>query len=116
MTVALAPTMPANCRFVVVALFGVLLGDATLVAEGAGTARREPEPSSGTGFARVRFWSPGGLTSIGGSCSADAVCWARAVEMLRQRTGKRKAEASRQMRLRRRFAVAMVADMVMASV
>jgi hypothetical protein len=68
-----APTMPANCRI------GVALpGDETLglfagappgllVCETFGATRREPEPSSLTGLARVRLSSPGGVTSIGGS-------------------------------------------------
>ena len=68
-----APTMPANCR-IGAALpgdetFGLFAGEppGLLVCETFGATRREPEPSSLTGFARVRFWSPGGLTSIGGS-------------------------------------------------
>ncbi len=82
MTVAEAPTMPANCRTgappppwpppcdatlepVPGAGFGLLDG----LGFGA-TTRRVPEPSSVAGLARVRFWSPGGLTSIAGNCSA----------------------------------------------
>src|SRR6266478_8860031 len=110
-----APTMPANCR-IVVALpvdetFGLFAGapPGLLVWETFGATRREPEPSSLTGFARVRFWSPGGLTSIGGSRSED-ICCAFAAEIPRERTGTRKLEASRQ--VRRRCAALRVEDMV----
>src|SRR5260370_21385778 len=78
MTDVAAPTMPANCR-IVVALpgdetFGLFAGapPGLAVCEMFGATRREPDPWSLTGFARVRFSSPGGLISIGGSSSEDA--------------------------------------------
>jgi hypothetical protein len=80
MTVAEAPTLPANCRTGIPPPppwppppceatlapdpgvgFGLLDG------VGFGATRRVPDPSSKLGLARVRFWSPGGLTSIGGN-------------------------------------------------
>src|SRR5258706_8334308 len=98
MTEVDAPTMPANCR-IVVALpgdetFGLFAGvpPGLLVCDTFGATRREPEPSSLAGLARVRFWSPGGLTSIGGRCSEGACC-ALAAEIPRERKGTRKMEA-----------------------
>src|ERR1700737_2233605 len=112
MTVVDAPTMPANCRFVVTLLVCALLGGeplGLLVCERFGATRRAPDPSSLMGLARVRFASEGGLTSIGGSWSGEACC-ALAAEIPRERTGTRKVEARRQMR--RRFAALMLEDMV----
>ena len=59
-----------------------------------GATRRGPGVSSSVGLARVRFWSTGGLTSIGGNWSADAVCCARAPELARNSRGTRKLDAS----------------------
>ncbi len=53
-----APTMPLNCRFVVTLLAAELLVGATFVLLGCetfGATRREPDPSSLMGFARVRL-------------------------------------------------------------
>src|SRR5450759_902283 len=112
MTVVDAPTMPANCRFVVaLAVNELVVGAPSGLPVGAafGAARREPDPASSTGLARVRLASLGGLISIGGSCSGAACC-ALAAELPRERTGKRKLEASQ--RARRRRAVSMVEGMV----
>src|ERR1700686_3422201 len=102
MTEVDAPTMPANCRLVAGAPPGLV------VCERFGATRREPDPTSLTGFARVRFSSPGGLTSIGGSRSEGACAFA--AEIPSERTGTRKLEASRQ--LRRRAAAVGMKDMV----
>src|ERR1700730_8877801 len=96
-----APTMPANCRFVVVLVVAGLLVGATLVllaGEAFGAAWREPDPSSLMGLARVRFWSPDGLTSIGGSGSEAADCCAWAAETPNEMNGTRKLVASRKLR------------------
>src|ERR1700730_18201787 len=76
-----APTMPANCRFVVTLPVCELLVEGLLggappglpVCETLGATRRAPAPSSLIGLARVRFASEGGLTSIGGSCSGSGL-------------------------------------------
>src|ERR1700716_1932595 len=115
MTVVDAPTMPAN--FLIAGTLLVcepagLPDGAPLVLRVCGTAgatRREPDPSSVTGLARVRFSSPGELISIGGS-GLDATCCALAAEMPSERAGTRKVEASR--KVRRRAAALMVEDMV----
>ncbi len=70
MTVVDAPTMPANCRFVVALPVDELPAGAPfglLVCATVGAGRCGPDPSSVMGLARVRFASSGGLTSIGGS-------------------------------------------------
>ena len=77
MTVEEAPTMPLNCRTALPPLPVPPLdeeapdpseGAALVVLVRAGRAtRRVPVPSSVAGFARVRFWSVGGLTSTGGN-------------------------------------------------
>src|ERR1700737_3651243 len=90
-----APTMPLNWR-TAVALVGEVFVGATfelLVRATFGTARREADPSSVMGLARVRLSSRGALTSMGGSRSGEACC-AQAAEICKERT--RKLEASRQ--------------------
>jgi hypothetical protein len=79
---------------------------------GAGAMRRDCE--SGDGSVRLLVSVFGGLTSIGGSGSEEAVCCALAGEILRQAIGIRKLEASKQ--VRRRFAAVMMEDMVLTSV
>jgi hypothetical protein len=64
-------------------------------------------------LARVRFWSTGALISIGGSCSADAVCCAWAPALASESRGTRKLDASKRWR---RLAAVMTEDMVQASV
>ena len=101
-----APTMPLNCRTAGALLVCAVLGlppGATLVLAGCatfGATRREPDPSSVTGLARVRFSSPGEVISIGGSGFVDAACCAWAAEISSERIGSRKAEAVRQARRR----------------
>src|SRR3954451_13122615 len=82
-----APTMPLNCRpplrsdAVAGVTFAPVPGAVLLLAgEVFGAARRGPPLSSLVGWARVRFWSTGGLTSIGGKRPADAECCGRAPE------------------------------------
>src|SRR6202158_3393717 len=112
MTDVAAPTMPANCRTAVARVGGAFVGATFVLLVGAtvGAARREPDPSSLIGLARVRLALPGGLISIGGSCSGEADCCALAAEIPKAKTGTRKLEANRQ--VRRRDAARMVADMV----
>src|SRR5205814_960965 len=81
---------------------------------GFGATRRVPDPSSKVGLLRVRFWSVGGLTSIGGNCSVDAVCCACAPEIPSAASGARKLEASR--KRRRRLSAVIGKDMVRTSV
>src|ERR1700682_4648106 len=120
MTVEDAPTMPLNCRTTGAPLagdpFGLLVGATLvlLVGETFGATRREPDPSSIRGLARVRFSSPGELISMGGSGLGDADCWASAVEIPRERIGTTKVDASRQ--LRRCCAATMAEDMARTSV
>src|ERR1700716_2575880 len=105
MTLEDAPTMPLNCRppppddtsdatFEPVPGAGLpLLVDAVL-----GAVRRGPPLSSEGGWGRGRFWSSGGLTSIGGKRSADAVCWAWAPELSSASRGTRKLDANQRWR------------------
>ncbi len=70
MTEVDAPTMPANCRFVVTLPVGGLPAGVPFelfVCEVLGATRDNPDPSSSIGLARVRFSSLGGLISIGGN-------------------------------------------------
>ena len=94
------PTMPSNCRTAAPPLpVPPIDGEAPerrmaprswyWLAAGR-TTRRLPVPSSVTGLARVRFSSPGELTSMGGSCSEDAVCCALAAEIPNEMNGRKK--------------------------
>ncbi len=64
-TVDEAPTMPLNCLAEVAPAAGETFE--LSVVETFGVARRESDPSSERGLARVWFASRGGLTSIGGN-------------------------------------------------
>src|SRR3954469_24742528 len=88
-----APTMPLNCRpplpsdAVADVTFAPVPGAGwLLVGDVFGAARRGPPLSSLAGWARVRFWSTGGLTSIGGKRLADGGCRGCAAEFFRTRT------------------------------
>ena len=109
--------MPANCRFAVVSapVWPVAeLPEGVALVDGApDVTRREPDPSSLLGLARVRFSSPGELTSIGGSCSGG-LCCALAAEIPKERRGTRKVEAKQI--VRRRCAAVAMEDMVWTSV
>jgi hypothetical protein len=119
MTVADAPTMPLNC----LTAGATLAGDPFEPDAGAmfvlgvcdifGATRREPDPSSVIGLARVRVWSPGELISMAGN-GFDADCWASAAEIPNARIGPRTVDASRQ--LRRRCTATMAEDMARTSV
>jgi hypothetical protein len=56
--------------------FGLLVGATLvlLVGETFGATRREPDPGSVRGLARVRFSSPGELISMAGNGFGDADC------------------------------------------
>jgi len=119
MTVADAPTMPLNCLIAGAPVAGdPFEPDAgamfvLVVCDIFGATRREPDPSSVIGLARVRVWSSGELISMAGN-GFDADCWASAAEIPNERIGPRKVVASRQ--LRRRCAATMAEDMARTSV
>src|SRR5712691_3209592 len=111
--------MPLSCLTAGAPLGGDTFGPgagATLVlvvCEIFGATRREPDPSSVIGLARVRVWSSGELISMAGN-GFDADCWASAAEIPNERIGPRKVDASRQ--LRRRCTATMAEDMARTSV
>ncbi|HMH72413.1 MAG TPA: hypothetical protein VK554_08935 [Bradyrhizobium sp.] len=118
MTVADAPTMPLNCLTAGAPLAGDPFGPGAgamlvlVVCDIFGATRREPDPSSVIGLARVRVWSSGELISMAGN-GFDADCWASAAEIPNARIGPRTVDASRQ--LRRRCTATMAEDMARTS-
>jgi hypothetical protein len=110
--------MPLNCLTASAPLAGDPFGPAAgamfgVVCGTFGATRREPDPSSIIGLARVRVWSSGELISMAGN-RFDADCWASAAEIPIERIGPRKVDASRQ--LRRRCAATMAEDMARTSI
>ena len=111
--------MPLNCLTAGATLAGYPFGPGAgamfvlVVCEIFGATRREPDPSSVMGLARVRVWSSGELISMAGN-GLDADCCALEAEIPNERIGPRKVDASRQ--LRRRCAATMAEDMARTSV